>query len=495
LVLDFQAGNEGDAFDEIHRRYSGLARHVCRNILRNPDDADDATQEVMLRVYQGLHRFNGRYAVQPWVARIATNVSLDVVRSRRRRPVSDRPIEDLAEVIDIADHGLEHEVERRLERERVGRTLAELPRHHRQALVLRAFDGRSHEEIGEALGVTPPQAKALINRAKKSFKRVWGIHEDGRHGLAALAPLFLVPFRPLAWLRRLIHPMHEAASAAAASPAAPAASATASSMAERATAAAVAVLITGTAAIGAATLRQDERARPEPPTPSTRVVAEPVAPALGPRVARRPHGRPKPGHERDETRVAQTLPVGAEDPSLTETATSAPSATPSEEPSADPSPVIADPPEFTLGFQAQVASSSRCDCSGGEVVSSEVSGDADNGYVFDQSYRGAALDADGHNAWIVDVRYSGSTAPGGRLDATFTLTGSDGTFSYTAVGLLAQSLSGDDGMTVYRFGGSYVVSDEVAEGVQVPTSGQLGLLLRFSQDRTLAAADFVLYAD
>ncbi|HYT78608.1 MAG TPA: sigma factor, partial [Actinomycetota bacterium] len=69
LVLDFQAGNEG-AFSEIHRRYCGLARHVCQRILRNAEDADEATQEAMLRVYQGLNRFNGRYALQPWVARI-----------------------------------------------------------------------------------------------------------------------------------------------------------------------------------------------------------------------------------------------------------------------------------------------------------------------------------------------------------------------------------------------------------------------------------------
>ncbi|MGH2528049.1 MAG: RNA polymerase sigma factor, partial [Actinomycetota bacterium] len=68
LVLDFQAGN-AEVFGEIHRRYAGLARHVCQRILGNADDADEATQEAMLRIYQGLPRFNGRYALQPWVAR------------------------------------------------------------------------------------------------------------------------------------------------------------------------------------------------------------------------------------------------------------------------------------------------------------------------------------------------------------------------------------------------------------------------------------------
>ena len=53
--------------------------------------------------------------------------------------------------------------------------------------MLREFEGRSHEEIGEALGVSPQQAKALIHRAKKSFRRAWDQGGE-RRGVAALAP-------------------------------------------------------------------------------------------------------------------------------------------------------------------------------------------------------------------------------------------------------------------------------------------------------------------
>src|SRR3972149_9281673 len=88
LVLDFQAGDP-EAFVEIHHRYGGLARHVCRRFLPNRQDADEAFQETMVRVFQGLYRFNGRYALQPWIARIATNVSLDQLRAAARRPTVD----------------------------------------------------------------------------------------------------------------------------------------------------------------------------------------------------------------------------------------------------------------------------------------------------------------------------------------------------------------------------------------------------------------------
>jgi DNA-directed RNA polymerase specialized sigma24 family protein len=51
LVLDFQAGHP-EAFVEVHRRYQGLAKHVCRRFLRNRQDAEEAFQETMIRVFQ-----------------------------------------------------------------------------------------------------------------------------------------------------------------------------------------------------------------------------------------------------------------------------------------------------------------------------------------------------------------------------------------------------------------------------------------------------------
>ncbi|MEX2202608.1 MAG: sigma-70 family RNA polymerase sigma factor, partial [Actinomycetota bacterium] len=129
LVLDFQAGHP-EAFVEIHRRYSGLARHVCQRFLPNAHDADEALQETMIRVFQGLHRFNGRYALQPWIGRIATNVSLDAIRTRTRRPLVDDESLERFERVDPAD-GPEEAVERLIERDLVLSVLSGLPESHR----------------------------------------------------------------------------------------------------------------------------------------------------------------------------------------------------------------------------------------------------------------------------------------------------------------------------------------------------------------------------
>ena len=193
LVLDFQAGNP-QAFVEIHHRYGPLARRVCGRFLPTPQDVDEAFQETMIRVYQGLYRFNGRYALQPWVARIAKNVSLDILRGRARRPKDDAwasPTEDLAGPDDEA----EQIVERLVQHDTVLAVLSDLPETHRRALMMRELDGRSHREIAQEMevstgageGADPSREVELPQAVAREGGRTGWLHGD-RSPTARLAP-------------------------------------------------------------------------------------------------------------------------------------------------------------------------------------------------------------------------------------------------------------------------------------------------------------------
>ena len=150
-------------------------------------------------------------------------------------------------------------------------TLDALPSHHRDALMLREFEGRSHEEIGDALGVSPAQAKALIHRAKGTFRKAWT--NGDRRGLAAIVPILLAPFR-LPGLRRLVEPARDAVANASATAtqvavnvtAAPAAAQTAMSAADKVTAVALTVIVAGSATVGAVAIRHATKpaAKPSP---------------------------------------------------------------------------------------------------------------------------------------------------------------------------------------------------------------------------------------
>lgn len=184
LTHAFQRGEDG-AYQEIYDRYGARVQRVCRRMLLNHHDAQEASQETFLRVYQGLARFNGRYQLGPWITRIATNVCLDQLRSRGRHP------EDFT--LDLADsqptNGDEEPeavVLRNAEGRRVKRVLDSLPPLHRAAIVLRDFEGLSYCDVAGVMGITEPQLKALLHRARKGFRRTWP------STIAALLPLRLI---------------------------------------------------------------------------------------------------------------------------------------------------------------------------------------------------------------------------------------------------------------------------------------------------------------
>lgn len=191
LTLAFQSG-DSSSYDQIFRRYSPEVEALCRRILGSREDAREASQEVFLRVYQRLGSFNGRYQLGAWIRRITTNVCLDQLRARQRRPIGgwsldEASCEELADAESSTDP--EASAMSGVDAAKVHRVLDSLPPLQRAAVVLRDHEGLSYCEVADALDLSPSQAKALIFRSRRHFRRSW------RDSLAA--------FVPLGWLPRL----------------------------------------------------------------------------------------------------------------------------------------------------------------------------------------------------------------------------------------------------------------------------------------------------
>ena len=189
LVIAFKAGDP-DAYDEMYRRYSRRVMGVCSRMLLNRSDAEEAAQETFLRAYKALPRFNGNYKLGAWLVTIATNVSLDQLRVRNKTNLVALPSEYEA-------LGLEESPEDEISSgdPRLDVALSNLRPIHARALTMRAVEELSHEEIAGRLEMTAPQVKALLHRARASFKRAW---------LRAEAMSFV----PLLALRNRLHRSH-----------------------------------------------------------------------------------------------------------------------------------------------------------------------------------------------------------------------------------------------------------------------------------------------
>jgi RNA polymerase sigma factor (sigma-70 family) len=148
--------------------------HACY-FLRNREDAEDVTQEVFIRLWTHWQRVDPE-KVDVWIMKVAHNLCIDCCRRRARMRREETPILDAPDSLGVRTRDNDCDPERALDRSEVTESLlkamAELPDETRGLLLLNYFQGLSHEEIGNVLGMSPNAVKVAIHRGRKKLKEV-----------------------------------------------------------------------------------------------------------------------------------------------------------------------------------------------------------------------------------------------------------------------------------------------------------------------------------
>ena len=166
LVRRAQAGDRA-AFGRLVERYAGQARRLCRAVLRDPDDADDAAQDAFLSAWVKLGQFDPGRPLGPWLLRITANSARD---RRRRRTV--RQTETLAESMPSEGRLPDAEMDRMLLGTRLRAALDDLPVRGRAAVVLFDVLGYSHAEIAGILGVPEGTVRSDVHHARRRLRQL-----------------------------------------------------------------------------------------------------------------------------------------------------------------------------------------------------------------------------------------------------------------------------------------------------------------------------------
>lgn len=176
LVEVFQNGDAA-AFDEVMRRYKDRVYNVVYRYLGHHEDAQDVAQEVFVRAYQGLDRFEGRAKISTWLHTIAANLAKnrlrDGTRKGRNKGVSldaareDRPA--AAERWTGTHETPEHAAQQRESEEALQAALNELGEPYRVVFVLRTVEGLTYEEIAEIAGCPKGTVKSRLNHARRAL--------------------------------------------------------------------------------------------------------------------------------------------------------------------------------------------------------------------------------------------------------------------------------------------------------------------------------------
>ena len=172
-------GGEERAFGELVDRYQTRLLNFIYRTIGDRDRAEDLVQEVFIRVYRHLHRFDRSKKFSTWAYTIASNLAKNELRNRSRNPLvlfqtmqgasddDDRPLQ-----FEDSTSRPDDMYRKRHLRELVEDTVAKLPEHHRQVFVLRELEGKSYEEIAEITDCNLGTVKSRLNRARTAFAAI-----------------------------------------------------------------------------------------------------------------------------------------------------------------------------------------------------------------------------------------------------------------------------------------------------------------------------------
>lgn len=159
------------AFEALLRTYRSSVFSICLRMVRNRTVAEDIAQEVFIKVFSALHRYDPSYPFSSWLNRITSNLCIDHLRRERERIVSlDQPAGgddgDLLIQLPSGAAGPDREAESKEMMAILEEALQLLPEHYRIIVVLRHQEQLSYEEIADTLGIPLGTVKARIHRAR-----------------------------------------------------------------------------------------------------------------------------------------------------------------------------------------------------------------------------------------------------------------------------------------------------------------------------------------
>ena len=168
---------EEAAFAELLGRYRGAIYGLCFRMTRKSEDARDLAQEVFIKVFSLLDRYDESYAFSSWIFRIATNHCIDHLRRNRMRFLSidgqtDKDGEEMEMQLPDKGPSPDRVLERSEAMVRLEEVVADLPPHYRSIILLRHDQDMSYEEIATVLDLPLGTVKARIHRARNLITKM-----------------------------------------------------------------------------------------------------------------------------------------------------------------------------------------------------------------------------------------------------------------------------------------------------------------------------------
>ena len=177
LIADARKGDVA-AFEALIGEHQKRIFSIAFRVAGNPEDAADMAQEVLIKIFRNLGKFQGNSKFSTWVYRVATNTCLDELKKLRRHTAysldQELETEEGSVAAELADEAPtpEESAERRDLQRVVSEAIGMLSEDHKKAILLRDMQGFSYEEIANILQCSVGTVKSRINRARAQLKKI-----------------------------------------------------------------------------------------------------------------------------------------------------------------------------------------------------------------------------------------------------------------------------------------------------------------------------------
>ncbi len=176
ILIDKAQKGDIESFELLIENYQKKAFNIAYRMLGNLEDANDVTQEALVKVYRSIGAFRGNSSFSTWLYSIVNNTCIDFIRKNRKFDLIyiEQEHEGTNYQIDIPDRL--NTPEKLLEKNEVKKIIHDginqLNYDHRNIIILRDIQGLSYKEIGEILHISLGTVKSRISRARDNLKEI-----------------------------------------------------------------------------------------------------------------------------------------------------------------------------------------------------------------------------------------------------------------------------------------------------------------------------------
>jgi RNA polymerase sigma factor (sigma-70 family) len=177
-LIESAIAGDRTAFDRLMTKYRKSVYYVIFKMIRNPEDAEDLTQDTFVKAYGSMTRFDPKFAFSTWLFKIATNNCIDFIRKRKMQLLSINDgagSEDgTAFYLQIVDPALipYDQILRHQRKEYLLMAIEQLPARYQELIQLRYFQELSYEEVATTLNIPLGTVKAQLHRSRELLNEV-----------------------------------------------------------------------------------------------------------------------------------------------------------------------------------------------------------------------------------------------------------------------------------------------------------------------------------